>query len=365
MTTILIFLAVLFVLILVHEWGHFIVAKLTGMRVDEFAIGFPPKLFSWKRGETEYSLNSLPLGGFVRIYGEDPTAVKGTDPDSARAFGARPKWAQALVLIAGVTMNWLFAWLLLVIIMVVGVPTQIEEQNATDASVVYIDSVLKGAPADTVLPPQSKIIKVEQGETALNPILPSTFSDFIASNSGNAIDITYETSEGKIETASLIPQIGVIEASPDRAALGVKLTLVDTVKKPLGTALIDASVQTYTMTKAITLGLFNLIGSVFVGNADFSQVSGPVGIVKYVGEAASIGFTSLLYFTAIISINLAVINLLPIPALDGGRLVFVALETITKREIPPVWASRVNLVGFVALMMLMLAATISDVSKLF
>ena len=364
MTTILIFLAVLFVLILVHEWGHFIVAKLTGMRVDEFAIGFPPKLFSWKRGETEYSLNSLPLGGFVRIYGEDPTAVKGTDPDSARAFGARPKWAQALVLIAGVTMNWLFAWLLLVIIMVVGVPTQIEEQNATDASVVYIDSVLKGAPADTVLPPQSKIIKVEQGETALNPILPSTFSDFIASNAGNAIDITYETSKGVVDTVSLIPQTGVIEASPDRAALGVGLSLVDTVKKPLGAALVDASVQTYTMTKAIAFGLFNLIGSIFVGNADFSQVSGPVGIVKYVGEAASIGFTSLLYFTAIISINLAVINLLPIPALDGGRLVFVALETITKREIPPVWASRVNLVGFAALMLLMLLATISDIGKL-
>ena len=261
-------------------------------------------------------------------------------------------------------MNWLFAWFLLVIIMLVGVPTQIEEQNATADSVVYIDSVLKGAPADTVLPPQSKIIKVEQGETELSPILPSTFSDFIASNAGNAIDITYETSKGVVDTVSLIPQTGVIEASPDRAALGVRLTLVDTVKKPLGAALVDASVQTWTMTKAITVGLFNLIGSVFVGNADFSQVSGPVGIVKYVGEAASIGFTSLLYFTAIISINLAVINLLPIPALDGGRLVFVAIETITRREIPPVWAARVNLVGFAALMLLMLLATISDIGKL-
>lgn len=365
MTTILIFLAVLFVLILVHEWGHFIVAKLTKMRVDEFAIGFPPKLFSWKRGETEYSLNSLPLGGFVRIYGEDPTVVAGTDPDSARAFGARPKWAQALVLLAGVTMNWIFAWLLLVIIMIVGVPTQIEEQNATANSVVYINSVLSGAPADTVLPPQSKILKVEQEETTLTPVLPSTFSEFIASNAGNAVDITYETRDGVIETVSIIPQPGVIEASPNRAALGVELTLVDIVQKSFGTALIDASVQTYAMTKAITVGLFKLIGSVFAGNADFSQVSGPVGIVGYVGDAAAVGFTSLLFFTAIISINLAVINLLPIPALDGGRLVFVAIEAITRRQIPPIWASRVNLVGFAALMLLMLAATISDISKLF
>ncbi len=365
MSTILIFLAVLFVLILVHEWGHFIVAKLTKMRVDEFAIGFPPRLFSWKRGETEYSLNALPLGGYVRIYGEDPTAVAGTDPDSARAFGSRPKWAQALVLIAGVTMNWIFAWLLLVIIMLVGVPTQIEEQNATPQSVVYIDSVLPGAPADTVLPPQSKIVSVVQGDNELSPILPSTFSDFVAENAGNAIDVTYETSAGVVETATLIPQTGVIESSPDRAALGVGLTLVDTVKKSFGDAIIEASVQTYTLTKAITVGLFSLIGSVFQGDADFSQVSGPVGIVKYVGEAASVGFTSLLFFTAIISINLAVINLLPIPALDGGRLVFVAIEAITRRPIPPVWASRVNLVGFAALMLLMLAATISDINKLF
>ncbi len=360
MTTILIFLAVLFVLILVHEWGHFIVAKLTGMRVDEFAIGFPPKLFSWKRGETEYSLNSLPLGGFVRIYGEDPTAVKGTDPDSARAFGARPKWAQALVLIAGVTMNWLFAWFLLVIIMLVGVPTQIEEQNATADSVVYIDSVLKGAPADTVLPPQSKIIKVEQGETELTPILPSTFSDFIASNAGNAIDITYETSKGAIDTVSLIPQTGVIEASPDRAALGVGLSLVDTVKKPLGAALVDASVQTWTMTKTIVVGF----GQLITGQVSLKQVSGPVGIAGIVGDAAAVGLTTLLYLTAFISVNLAVINLLPIPALDGGRLVFVAIEAITRREIPPVWAARVNLVGFAALMLLMLVATISDIGKL-
>jgi regulator of sigma E protease len=365
MITILIFLAVLFVLILVHEWGHFIVAKLTGMRVDEFAIGFPPRLISWKRGETEYSLNALPLGGYVRIYGEDPTAVDGVDADRGRAFGARPKWAQTLVLIAGVTMNWLFAWFLLVVIMVIGVPTQIEERAATNQSIVYIDSVLPGAPADTVLPPQSKLITVESNGEKLSPILPSTFSDFVASRSGQSIDITYVDKEGVENTVAIIPQTGVITESPDRAALGVGLSLVDTVQKPFTEAVVSGAVQTYIITKAITVGLFSLIGSAIVGEADFSQVSGPVGIVGYVGDAAAIGFTSLLFFTAIISINLAVINLLPIPALDGGRLVFVAIEAITRRPIPPVWASRVNLVGFAALMLLMLLATISDISKLF
>ncbi len=228
-----------------------------------------------------------------------------------------------------------------------------------------IDSVLAGSPADAVLPPQSKLIAVKSGEDALSPILPSTLSNFVAERAGETIDITYQDTAGVENTVSIIPQTGVIESSPDRAALGVSMSLVETVKKPLGNALVDASVQTYTITKAITFGLFGLISSAVVGEADFSQVSGPVGIVGYVGDAAAIGFTSLLFFTAIISMNLAVINLLPIPALDGGRLVFVAIEAVTRRPIPPVWASRVNLIGFAALMLLMILATVSDISKLF
>lgn len=360
MTTILVFLAVLFVLILVHEWGHFIVAKLTKMRVDEFAIGFPPRIFSRKFGETEYSLNALPLGGYVRIYGEDPTAVDVIDPERSRAFGSRPKWAQALVLFAGVTMNWLFAWFLLVLIMLVGVPTQIEEGNATSNSSVYITSVLEGSPADTVLPPQSKLIRVESGESSLSPILPSTFSDFVASRAGEVINVTYQDVNGVENTVTIIPQTGVLKDSPDRAALGVSMSLVETVKKPLGTALIDAAVQTWTMTKTIVIGF----GQLITGQVSLSQVSGPVGIAGIVGDAAAVGLTTLLYLTAFISVNLAVINLLPIPALDGGRLVFVAIEAVTRRPIPPVWASRVNLIGFAALMLLMLLATISDISKI-
>jgi regulator of sigma E protease len=123
-------------------------------------------------------------------------------------------------------------------------------------------------------------------------------------------------------------------------------------------------VRTIDTTGKIAMGLWGLLSAAVVGEADFSQVAGPVGIVNYVGDAAALGFTSLLLFTAIISLNLAVVNLLPIPALDGGRLVFVAIEAITRRPIPPVWAGRVNLAGFAFLMLLMLAATINDVIKL-
>jgi regulator of sigma E protease len=367
MFTILIFLAVLFVLILVHEWGHYIVAKLTKMRVDEFGIGFPPKLFSVKRGETEYTLNALPLGGFVKILGEngDEGGEVLSEADKMRTFSARPKWAQALVLIAGVTMNWIFAWFLLVVIMVVGVPTQVSEESATSASKLYIDSILSKSPADGVLPAHVEVLGVETADETLDKLVPSEFSNFIANHGGEVVTINYRNTDDVESSVEITPVSGVIESSPERAAVGVSLSLVETVQKPFGTALVDASVQTYTLTKAIAGGLFGLIGSAIVGTADFSQVSGPVGIVGYVGEAAAVGFTSLLFFTAIISINLAVINLLPIPALDGGRLVFVAIETITRKEIPPVWAGRVNLIGFVLLMGLMLAATVSDVIKLF
>lgn len=362
--TILIFLAVLIVLVFVHEWGHYITAKLTGMRVDEFAVGFPPKLFSWKRGETVYSLNSVPIGGFVRIYGEDPTQVSEASADSSRAFGARPKWAQALVLVAGVTMNVIFAWFLFVIMLTAGVPTQVEENQATDAAKLMVAGVLPHSPAAGVLTPNTVITAITAGSDSLSQPVPSTFSDFIAAHPDQPVTLTIKKGDVS-NTISLTPVKGLIIDSPDRAALGVSLSYVEIVSLPLTQALSAAVVETYNATKAIMFGLYDLVHKALIGQADFNQVAGPIGIVKYVGDAAAIGFISVLYFTAVISLNLAVINLLPIPALDGGRLMFVAIETIIRRPIPPAWAARVNLGGFAFLMLLMLAATANDLLKLF
>lgn len=361
--TIAIFLGVLFILILVHEWGHYIVAKLTGMRVDEFAIGFPPKLLSWKKGETEYSLNMLPIGGFVRIYGEDPTKVAEESGDSTRAFGSRPKWAQALVLIAGVTMNTLFAWFLFVVILLIGVPTQIEESKASDNAALTIMGVLPESPASGVLPANAVIIRAMTGSINLERPTPSTFSDMVAAAT-EPVSITYTVGGGAPVAVAVQPVKGLIAASPDRAALGVSLSFIEVHRLSLIPALVEATKQTFETAQKITQGLFGLVMGAIAGTADFSQVAGPIGIVGYVGDAAAIGFTSLLLFTAIISLNLAVINLLPIPALDGGRLVFVAIEALMRRPIPPVWAARVNLVGFMLLMLLMIVATAHDVLKI-
>jgi regulator of sigma E protease len=362
--SVLIFFLVLFVLILVHEWGHFIAAKKTGMRVDEFGIGFPPKLYGIKKGETEYTLNALPIGGFVRIYGENPDAIDEGDPDKARAFGSRPRLAQAIVLVAGVTMNVIFAWFLFFITFVAGVPTAIDEGEATQEAVLYVSGILPNSPLFEEVEPGSKILSIGSGETVLQNPTPTSFSEFIQNNSSDKVDIKFAKG-GEESIVSVQPELGLIPDDRDRAAVGVSLALVETKSYSVGESLWSATEATYSGLINITVGLFTLLSQAITGTADFSQVAGPVGIVGMVGDAADFGLVALLTFTAMISLNLAVINMLPIPALDGGRLVFVIIESITRKTINPVWIGRTNLVGFILLMALMIAVTYNDILRLF
>jgi regulator of sigma E protease len=357
-----IFLGVLFVLILVHEWGHYIAAKRTGMRVDEFGIGFPPKLFGWKRGETEYTLNSMPIGGFVKIYGEDPTQVE-DDPDKDRAFGARPKWAQAIVLIAGVTMNFIFAWVLIFAIQLMGVSAPVEESVATAESKLTVIQVMDEGPAANVLPKQAVITGVRSGEDTLATLTPSAFISFVGGTNGVPVSVTYEL-DGETATVDITPQSGVIASDPERAVLGVGLSLIETQRYGVVESIGRATTQSFQMTGAIVTGLGSLLRDTVRGTADFTQIAGPIGIVGYVGDAAAFGLTSLMMLTANISLNLVVINLLPIPALDGGRLIFVAIEAIIRRPLNAVWTSRLNLIGFAALLLLMVAVTFNDILNL-
>lgn len=363
--SILLFFLVLFVLILVHEWGHFIVAKKTGMRVDEFGIGFPPKLYGIKKGETEYTFNALPIGGFVRIWGEnyeDAADSNNNDTDKSRGFSARPKWAQALVLVAGVTMNILFAWFLFSLTYMVGIPTPVDESVASESAELYVAAVLPDSPASE-LPVGSIITSIESDTRTITNPSPSEFSTLVTEVAPSPVTVSYNFN-GEDMSTLLTPAQGLMLEEPERFVVGASLSFVEIQKRSFFMAIADGFTATWQGFINIAVGLWSLISQSFIGEADFSQVAGPVGIVGMVGDAASFGVTALLTFTAIISLNLAVINLLPFPALDGGRLVFVAIEAVTNRKIPPVWAGRVNLVGFAILMLLMIAVTYNDIIRI-
>ncbi len=362
--SILIFVFVLCVLVLVHEWGHFIAAKRSGMRVDEFGIGFPPRLFGIKKGETLYSINLFPIGGFVKIYGED-SLTGDAFLETKGAFTSKSKWAQAAVLLAGVTMNVLFAWLLFVLAFGIGVQTGVSEENAGPNAKLMVSDLVADTPADSARIPRGAVIVglSKSNEEKLTKLTPTSFSEFVGAAGTAPLTLTYLVGEEMFVT-TVVPKTGIIASDPDRAAIGVQLSLVDIVRETPLNAIKDGTLYTITSLKEITVGLAGLFKDMLTLKADLSNIAGPVGIVGLVGEASALGLTSLLMFTAFISLNLAVINLLPFPALDGGRLLFVAVEAIKRSPINPRYVGTLNAIGFILLMLLMVAITWNDISRL-
>jgi regulator of sigma E protease len=261
-------------------------------------------------------------------------------------------------------MNVVLAFVLLLFILLIGTPAQVDEASATEAATFRVMETLSGSPA-SVIPTQSEIVAVRRGDVSLASLTPSNLSAFVALDATTPIELTYVPIDGEESTVKLTPAKGFVSTDPEKAILGLETALIETRSYGLVAAVKEASYQTVGMLKAITVGLGSLLSKAVQGTADFSQVAGPVGIVEHVGTAASFGFTSLLFLTALISLNLAVINLLPVPALDGGRLIFVAIEAITRRQIPHVWAGRLNFIGFALLMLLMVVVTYNDILKLF
>lgn len=359
---VLIFIAVLVVLILVHEFGHFIVAKWSGMRVDEFGIGYPPKLFGKKIGETEYTINALPFGGFVRIYGED-AEDKGND---ARAFSKRPRILQALVLLAGVSMNVLLAWVLFIIVFLSGSPQALapdEIAQATNPQLTVL-SVLPGSPAARAgLQPGDVIVSGITDTGVFSSLDPDRFTTFVR-NSGESISFSVQRGDADLDIA-ISPEEGVISSTPAARAIGVSVAPVGIIQLSFIQSIVRATRTTIELLKNITVGIISFLYHAATLSADFSQISGPVGIAGVVATTSNNGLIPLLSLTAVISLNLAIINLLPIPALDGGRLVFVAIESIIRRPIPAIFARTVNTIGFALLLLLMVAVTVSDIGKLF
>jgi len=372
--TALIFIIVLAVLIFVHELGHFLFAKASGIRVDAFAIGFGPKLISWQRKETKYSINIIPFGGYVKIFGENPDDESISGPGSERSFVNKPRWQQALVLVAGVLFNFIFAWLLYIGIFTHGVTATTDgfEKYANDFSNqrIMITDVLPGSPAEKAGIKTGDIIKavvVEDERPAAvnkNVLLPQSVEAIQNSiNSANGMPISFEYTRGSGQAVSteITPETGLVSG---KYAIGIAMNNVVDLRLPFFSAVYEGGHYTCVMIKDTAVGLYTFIANIFQGTANFSDVAGPVGIAGIVGNAAELGFTYLLMITALISINLGVVNLIPFPALDGGRVLFVIIESITRRRISPKFSNTVNAVGFVLLMVLMVAVTYKDIAKL-
>ncbi|KND49710.1 MAG: RIP metalloprotease RseP [Parcubacteria bacterium C7867-008] len=359
----ILFIIVLVALIVAHEFGHFIVAKLSGMRVDEFGVGYPPRAWGFKKGGTEYTLNWLPFGGFVRIYGEDETDASGKD-----AFSSRPKILQALTLVAGIVMNLLFAYVLITVALGIGTQRALTDAEATrdPDAVIAVANVLPGSPAaEAGFMPGDLIHSVEGKNGTFTGAGTDSFTTFVGDDR-TLTPLTFKVERNNEDiTIVATPKSGVIAAEPWRIGLGIAVSSVGTIPVSWYEAPVQAAELTWELTKQTAIGLAHFFGGIFTLSTDLAQVTGPIGIAGAIGSAADNGFTSLLTITAIISINLALINLIPIPALDGGRLLFVLIEAITRRRINAAVGRTVNTVGFAFLILLMIIVSTHDVFKLF
>jgi len=369
--SILIFIAILLALVLIHELGHFVIAKLFRIRVDEFAFGFPPRLFSIKKGETNYSFNLLPIGGYVKIHGENPEDVSFDDPDRLRSFIAKPRFVQALVVIAGVFMNWILAWALIWAVLILGVGVSaydLPEGKTLEGAKLYAIEVMKDSPAEMAgLQPGDQILDIADGDIAISTddlVRVGGFSSFIAAHPTSTLTLRTLQASGETTTHTVTPITGLSPQSSSTPAIGVVLDISGMVRFGFFEAGKESVIRTWNYTVLTAVGLTDFFSSIVRGSADLTQVTGPVGIVKVVGEASAMGIVPVLLLTALISINLSLINLLPFPALDGGRLVFIVLESIIRRPISAVFQGRVNLVGFILLLVLMFVITYHDIIKL-
>ena len=345
--TIVAFLGVLAVLIIAHELGHFATAKAFGVKVEEFGLGFPPRLLSVKRGETLYSLNAIPLGGFTKMAGEE-------DPKVPRSLASKGAGTRLIVLSAGSIMNALLPLLLFSIAFMIPHDMLIEP--------TVVEKVAPNSPAAAA--------GIEPGDTLLgiNGKPVNNFNEFhryVQLNLGKEISILVEHSDSTTEEIQVIPRWKPPEGE---GAIGIERDIefalsnrtIASQHEPFWKAIpmgVSECIETFVLFKNAIIGLF--IGAVPL------QLTGPVGIAQLTGEVAKAGISPLLEFAGFISINLAILNILPLPALDGGRIVFVLLEWVRRgKRVSPKTEGLVHAIGFAMLMALIVVITYQDIIRI-
>ncbi|MDD2731146.1 MAG: RIP metalloprotease RseP [Candidatus Portnoybacteria bacterium] len=358
MLTVFIFIVILGLLVFVHELGHFLVAKKHGVKVEEFGFGFPPRIWGIRRGGTMYSVNWIPLGGFVKILGED-----GEEKENPYSFSHKKIWQRGTILAAGVSMNIILAIVLASLGYVIGLPTAIDDSQGAAGAQVQIVAVADGSPAASA------------GIKAGDMVVSLQGSDYQAEEIGKMVDFQEFVSRHKGQEILLYlrrgQQVFAVKATPRVNS--------PNGEGPLGVALARVVIQSYSWQRAIFEGgaaVFNLVWAILAGlgyllwqlvwhTRVVGELTGPVGIFSLTGQAAQLGFVYLLQLTVILSVNLAIVNIMPWPALDGGRLLFLLIEKIKGKPIKQTLERAINTVGFVLLILLMVLITLRDVIKIF
>lgn len=325
-------------IVFVHEAGHFITAKLTGMQVDEFAIGFGPKLYSRKYGETVYSLRIIPLGGFNKIAG-----MSDEEELNERSFLNKPVRSRLLVISAGALMNFLLAFLLLWGIVF-----------STGISSVLPDPIVGGiiknsAAAEAGIEPGDRIISV--GNEPVNRWID--IPEAIEAHQREVVPVVYERDGSRI-TVDTIPKT---DEKTGRTLLGV-MPSIQTKYVGVGEA------AHFAVNRIVDLGTMMLAGLYrMVSGTEKAELAGPIGVAQLAGQAASVGFVNLLTFTAFLSLNLGILNLLPIPMLDGGYIILILLEGITRRKMPKKALYYIQMAGVIILGAMFIFALVQDISR--
>lgn len=336
----LIFIFVLAVLILVHEFGHFLAAKAFGMRVDEFGIGFPPRIGGVRKWGTLFSINWVPLGGFVKIAGEDGAEPSANAP-AQDTFWAKPIWKRIVVLAAGVAMNFLLGWFLLTLVYTAGTPQR-----------VIVSEVSSGSPAAAA--------GFEQGDLLKGFATPQSFVQYVDEHKGQETSFSIVRA-GQEKTLTATPRQNPPQG---QGSLGIALAGGGAAGESVFVAMRDALVSAGEMFALIYVMLFKIIGQLFGGANVLQYVSGPVGIYQATADATGIGWAYLLNLVALISINLAALNIFPFPALDGGRVVFLLYEKVRGKPASAKIQEVVNTIGFALLIALLVFVSFKDVLRL-
>jgi regulator of sigma E protease len=339
--TLISFLLILLMLILVHEFGHYITAKIFKVGVEEFGIFMRPRIWGKKIGGTVYSINWLPIGGFVRLAGEE-------DPKAPNALAAKSIPVRLVVLGAGSIMNLLLPFILL------SISLSLPHLVSAETGDVLVQSVRPDSPAEAA--------GIETGDYILsvnNEKLASAedYSRIIGVSHGVEVSIDIKHLDGTTEVVRLIPRVN---PPPEEGATGIAITTVQSERLSFWQAIAQSPGRYWNILVLFKDGLV----ATFRGSVPF-EVAGPVGIAQATGEVARHGFGPLLQFAAIISINLGLVNILPLPALDGGRIVFVLIELVRGgKRVSPDTERLVHTIGFFMLMLLLLLATWGDITRI-